>query len=684
MSEHNAPDHPRPRLLDQMAGEQDSLFELLAKRYRLMVTIRRCEEAIGRLLNEGLVHGTAHLSIGQEAVPVGVCSELTDDDYLTTTYRGHGWALAKGIDLTGFFAELFGREAGVCRGRGGSMHLCDIGVGLIGASGIVGGGLPIAVGSAYAAQVHGTDRVAVASFGDGATNIGTFHESINLAAVWRLPVVFVCENNLYGEFTPTRETCLLVDLAERAAAYGIPGRVVDGNDVEAVRGVAAEAIARARDGGGPTLIEAKTYRHRGHSRNDAGLYRPRSEVEAWLARDPLLLTRARLVELGSWSDKCEQELIAAVDEEIARAIEAASESPFPTPDALAEYVYAASPRAETVSDPVEPFPSRSISYREAVREALAEEMRRDATVVLFGEDIAVAGGVFKVTAELQQEFGAQRVRDTPISENAIVGMAIGAAAAGLKPVVEIMFADFLANAFDQLANHAAKLRYMSGGQLHLPLVVRAAHGGGIGFAAQHSQAATSWLLPFPGIKIVAPATPSDAKLLLKVAIRDPDPVLFLEHKALYAVKSEVASVDAALPELGAPIVRRPGTDVTILALSGTVSKALDASEVLAKDGIECEVVDLRGLVPLDTEALAERVRGTGRVLIVEEEPAQGGWAASIVVQLIQRTWPTLREPPCVLSGANVPVPYGPVLEKAFQPSVEAIVVGARRLVGSGD
>ena len=667
-----------------MSVEQIATVEQLTADYRLMLLIRRCEEAIGRLLNEGLVHGTAHLSIGQEAVPVGFCSELTRDDYLTTTYRGHGWALAKGVDLTGFFAELFGRETGVCRGRGGSMHLCDMGVGLIGASGIVGGGLPIAAGAAWAAQVRATDQVAIASFGDAATNIGTFHESVNLAAVWQLPVVFVCENNLYGEFTPARETCLLTDFAERAAAYGIPGRSVDGNDVAAVRAVAGEAIARARGGGGPTLVEAKTYRHRGHSRNDPGTYRPEAEVAAWLLRDPLVLARERLAELAGWNDESERELAASIDAEIARAVAAASEGAFPDPGALGEHVYAA--LAETAFDTAgggaaaaEP---RSLTYREAVRERLAEELRRDPSVVFFGEDVAAAGGVFKVTAGLQEEFGAERVRDTPISENALVGMAIGAAAGGLRPVVEIMFADFLANAFDQLVNHGAKLRYMSGGQLDLPLVVRSAHGGGIGFAAQHSQAATSWLLPFPGIKIVAPSTPEDAKLLLQAAIRDPNPVLFLEHKALYGVSGAVPP-DAPLPVLGTPRVRRAGGDLTILTLAGTVAKALAAAEVLAAEGIECEVVDLRGLVPLDDEPLTASLRRTGRLLVVEEEPAQGGWAGAVVTRLVQSAWPSLEAAPCVVSGANVPIPYGPVLEAAYQPSADAIVAAVRRMGAGG-
>jgi acetoin:2,6-dichlorophenolindophenol oxidoreductase subunit beta len=325
-----------------------------------------------------------------------------------------------------------------------------------------------------------------------------------------------------------------------------------------------------------------------------------------------------------------------------------------------------------------------LSYREALREALAEEMRDDPTVIVFGEDIALAGGIFKVTEGLRSEFGADRVRDSPISENALVGAAVGAAAAGLKPVVEIMFADFLANAFDQLVNHAAKLRYMSGGQLQLSLVVRCAHGGGIGFAAQHSQAATSWLLPFPGIKIVAPATPGDAKLLLKAAVRDPDPVLFLEHKALYGMRGPAPDADEPIPMLGTPVVRRVGSDLTLVSLAGTVGTALTAGEHLAVDGIECEVVDLRGLVPLDLHVVVDSLRRTGKLLVVEEEPAQGGWASLIVSRIAQQAWPALKSAPRVISGSVSPIPYSPPLEQAYLPQVEAIVAAGRELAGAGD
>jgi pyruvate dehydrogenase E1 component beta subunit len=322
---------------------------------------------------------------------------------------------------------------------------------------------------------------------------------------------------------------------------------------------------------------------------------------------------------------------------------------------------------------------RAISYREAVREALAEEMRRDPTVVVFGEDVAAAGGVFKVTDGLLSEFGPLRVRDSPISENALVGAAIGCAVAGLRPVVEVMFADFLANGFDQLVNHAAKLRYMSGGQLGAPMVVRCAHGAGIRFAGQHSQATTSWLLPFPGLKIVAPATPADAKALLVAAIRDPDPVVFVEHKALYGIRGEL-DTDPGRGRLGMPFVHRKGTDVTAVCLSGTVAVTMAAAEELAAEGVECEVVDLRGLAPLDLTPVLTSLAVSGRLLVVEEEPARGGWGAAIVSQVVQHAWAGLRVAPHVVSAAGSPVPYSPVLEDAYLPRVDTVVAAGRWLV----
>jgi len=309
--------------------------------YRQMLEIRLFEEKVQELFMQGLIQGTTHLCQGQEAVSVGAIGALRDDDYLTITYRGHGHALARGVDMKACFAELMGRATGCCRGVGGSMHFTDVSRGLLGAFAIVGAGLPVAVGAAVSAMRQGFDRVALTFIGDGATNIGTFHESLNLASTWKAPVVFIIENNLYGEYTPLRETTPLDDLAERAKAHAMPGVVVDGQDVDAVHSAVADAVARGRDGQGPTLLEMKTYRYRGHSRTDPAKYRPDGELETWKARDPIQVLGDRLAELGLLSvdeqSSLRQECQRLVDE----TAEAAKAAPNPTLEEIRPYVYAA-------------------------------------------------------------------------------------------------------------------------------------------------------------------------------------------------------------------------------------------------------------------------------------------------------------------------------------------------------
>jgi len=300
------------------------------ERYGLMLLIRLFETEMQRLFLKGEVHGTTHLCAGQEAVPVGVCSALEPDDYLAGTYRGHGHALAKGTDPDALLAEMLGRSTGVCGGRAGSMNVIDVEHGLVGCFGIVGGSIAAATGAALAARHQG--RVAVAMFGDGATNQGYFHECLNFAAVLALPVVFVCENNFYGEFTPMLEVTAGGDITSRAAAYGIPARTIDGNDVWAVREAALEAVQRARAGGGPTLLECQTYRHHGHSKADPAKYRPPEEVERWLARDPLEVAKTRLTNLGI-SERERSDVEDAVKARIARSVESALAAPYPDPGA---------------------------------------------------------------------------------------------------------------------------------------------------------------------------------------------------------------------------------------------------------------------------------------------------------------------------------------------------------------
>lgn len=317
----------------------ESNLDLIAA-YRMMWLIRAFEDRVQELFLQGAVAGTTHLCQGQEAVSVGVCSALRRSDYITCTYRGHGHTLAKGADATKAMAEILGRGDGLCRGLGGSMHLADAGCGALGSFAIVGAGIPIAVGAAWSARLRETDQVAVAFFGDGTVNIGAFHEGLNLAAVWKLPAVFVCENNLYGEYTPFNQTSPVQHVADRAAAYAMPAERVDGNDVEQVYAAAQRAIARARRGDGPTLVECETYRQRGHSRSDPGTYRPADEVARWMARDPLVLLRERLVRSGLLDDKSAERVAAEARAQIDEAERAARESsPLPV-DEVASYVYA--------------------------------------------------------------------------------------------------------------------------------------------------------------------------------------------------------------------------------------------------------------------------------------------------------------------------------------------------------
>ena len=308
--------------------------------YREMVRIRFFEEKVQELFLRNLVQGTTHLCQGQEAVSVGTIAALQAKDYVTMTYRGHGQALARGMDMEGIFAELMGRRTGVSLGLGGSMHLTDANLNLIGCFAIVGAGLPVAVGAAMSSKLRGDGRVSVTFFGDGATNIGTFHEALNMASVWKAPVIFVIENNLYGEYTPLRTTAPIDDLAERAQPFRMPGVVVDGNDVEKVYAAAATAVERARRGDGPSLLECKTYRHRGHSRTDPGKYRPEAEVKAWLARDPLLITAERLRQLGVLSSDEDAELRAQLEEQINGCVERAEKAEYPTAEDARRSVYA--------------------------------------------------------------------------------------------------------------------------------------------------------------------------------------------------------------------------------------------------------------------------------------------------------------------------------------------------------
>ena len=642
--------------------------------YRKMTEIRQFEKRAYDLFMQNLVKGTTHLGTGQEAVAAGVSQAMRDDDYMFVTYRGHNHVLARGTPMTQVMAELLGRENGLMHGKGGSMHLLDTSRGILGAYAIIGAQLVIANGSAWSALYRGTGQVTVCFLGDGATNIGAFHEALNLASVWQLPVVFICENNQYMEYTPIGSvTAVPRPAADRAASYGLDPVVVDGNDVEAVYEVAQAALGRARDGGGPALIEALTYRHGGHSRADPGKYRPDDEVIQWLARDPLPAYRAVLTGRGVRPSGAGRDRRPGPP----RRWTGPPRRPRPVPSPASSWPpRTCGPTAVThgATDLLPNGPDVTvITYRDAVTRGIAQEMSRDPSVVFLGEDVAAAGGVFKTTPGLLEQFGPRRVRDTPISEQAILGAAMGAAMTGLRPIAEIMFSDFFAVCWDLIANEMAKSRYMSDGQLTLPLVVRCANGAGLRFGAQHSQSVENWAMAVPGLKVVAPSNPRDVIGLLAAAVRDPDPVIFFEHKGLYPSRGEVPDGEIT-DELGRASVLRQGGDATILALAAMVPRAMAAAEKLsAEDGIEATVVDVRSLVPLDTQTILAEVARTGRLFTVEENPRLCGWGAEIVSIVAEEAFGALAGPVIRITTPHIPLPAADRLEDHVLPSVDRIV-----------
>ena len=651
--------------------------ETLRDLYVTMRRIRAFEDKTADLFQEGVVKGTAHSYKGEEAIAAGVCATLRDDDIIASYHRGHGHCIAKGARIDRMMAELMGRQTGYCQGLGGSMHIADMELNIMGANGIVGAAMPLATGAGLAAKLQGSDKVAVAFFGDGASNQGVFHESLNLAAVWKLPVIFVCENNQYALSTSYRNTTAVSQVSTRAASYEIPGITVDGNDGVEVYLVLREAVDRARAGEGPTLIEAMTYRHGQHSlRVNLRDPRPEGELESWMNRDPIARMEKRLTTEGGFSDAQFDETTQAIDEEIETAVTFGRESPEPGMQVMLDAVYA--PHAEH-SEPG-PETERMLSYPEALNEALEQEMLRDDRVFLMGEDVGATGGIFGVSKGLMERYGAERVRDTPISEATFVGCGVGAAIAGMRPVVEIQIFDFVALTMDMLVNQAAKFRFMLGGKPSVPLVVRGPQGGGIRLAAQHSQSLEAWFTHVPGLVVAAPSTPYDAKGLLVAAIRDDNPVVFLEQKLLYLGGNGPVPEELYAIPLGKADIKRAGTDVTVVATSAMVPRALSAATVLARDGISVEVVDPRTLQPLDEETILASVRKTNRLLIVHEAWVRGGFGAEVAAMAVDKAFDYLDAPVARLGAPHTPMPYNDRLELEVIPSQERIVEAIRGLL----
>jgi pyruvate/2-oxoglutarate/acetoin dehydrogenase E1 component/TPP-dependent pyruvate/acetoin dehydrogenase alpha subunit len=663
-------------------SEYDRAF--LLSLYERMVLIREFEETVKFLFLEGSMPGTIHQCQGQEATAVGVCSALQSGDWITSTFRGHGHALAKGLTPQELLDELFGAETGCCKGRGGSMHVGNMAKGMVPGIAIVAGGIPLATGMALSFKMRKEDKVVACFFGDGAIAEGAFHEGVNMAAIWNLPVIFICENNLYGASTRVELVMKNARISDRAASYGFRGETVDGNDVLAVLAASGKAVEECRRGGGPVLLELLTYRRTGHSRRDPCHYQPKAERELWARCDPIERFAAKL----ELSNAEREEIQQRIQLDLSRAVERAKGAPQPKAEGITDYIFAApvdrstpGDRSRNLSGHDSAFNvnrvTRRLGIAEALREGIAEEMAADPAVFCIGEDIGVRGGwggAFTVTLGLEEPF-ADRMINTPIAELGFFGVATGAAMMGMRPIADVQYGDFLFLASDQIINNAAKMRYMSGGAVSVPLVMRAPVGA-TGRGAQHAQNMERYFTGVPGLKVVAPSTAYDAKGLLKAALRDGNPVLIFEHKLLYGSKgaraesgainatSEIPATEYLVP-LGKAAVRRKGRDVTVLGWLLMVHYATEAAERLAAEGrCDVEVIDVRSLAPIDWETIGESVAKTGRVVIVEEGPKTGGVGAELAAGIAER-WPSARI--ARVASPDIPVPFTPVLEEIYRP-----------------
>ncbi|AXS41704.1 pyruvate dehydrogenase (acetyl-transferring) E1 component subunit alpha [Breoghania sp. L-A4] len=648
---------------------------------RAMIRVRMFEDKCAELYTREKIRGFLHLYDGEEAIAAGIIPVLGPNDRIVATYREHGHALARGIPMNAVMAEMYGKKSGCSGGRGGSMHLFDAARNFCGGNAIVGGGLPLAVGLALADKMRGETRISACFFGEGAVAEGEFHEAMNLATLWNLPVLFVCENNRYAMGTALEYSESETDIHAKAASYEIASEAVDGMDVVAVEAAARRAQEMINTSGKPYFLECRTYRFRPHSMFDAQLYREKAEIDEWRKKGPIVRFRGWLQQTGlaheADIETIEREVAAEIDAAVAFA-EAAEWEPLAD---LARFVTA----EDRPAPPAAPRPAGKTiqtTYREAVREAIIDAMSRDERVFLMGEDVGRYGGCYAVTKGLIGEFGPDRIRDTPLSESGFTGAGIGAALAGMRPIVELMTVNFSLLALDQILNTAATIRHMSGNQFGVPLVIRMATGAGRQLAAQHSHSLEGWYAHIPGLRVLAPATLEDARGMLWTALQDPDPVLIFENVMLYNRAGTLAA-NAGPVDIDRAVMRREGDALTLITYGGSLFKTLEAADSLASDGIEAEVIDLRSLRPLDDATIMASLAKTHRAVIIDEGWRSGSLAAEISARITEQAFWDLDAPVGRVCSAEVPIPYPKHLEDAAIPQAETIVAAAKTVLGRG-
>jgi 2-oxoisovalerate dehydrogenase E1 component len=617
---------------------------------------------------------------GHEAAQIGVGWPLKPKfDWISPYYRDVVLCLRMGVTALDLMLSVLAKPADPASGgKQTPGHFSDTSLN------IISGGSPVATqmvhgaGAAYALKMDGTDKVVMTSYGEGAGAEGDTHEAFNFAAIYKLPEIFVCQNNGFAISVPFHKEYAVKHAAHRAAGYGFPGVTLDGRDPVSCYHVAKQAVARARAGKGPTLIECLVDRLGAHSsEDDQRRYRSQEELDQLAANDCLERFKKRLLEEAILDQGTLAEYEERVKDEVTRATRQGLDSPDAKPEDALTNVYSSDVPAAI--DPDSGGETEDMNMVQAVRDALTREMERDKRVMVLGEDVGPKGGVFLVTDGLHARFGEERVIDTPIAESSIAGIALGLALAGKRPVAEIQFTDFAHMAFNQITNEIAKFRYRSDGDWGVPLVVRAPMGGHSHGALYHSQSIEARFAT-PGLKIVIPSTPYEAKGLLIAAMRDPDPVLFFEHKRLYRMfKEPVPKGDYLIPLQQARVVR-PGDDLSVFCYGLMVHYALEAAKNLGQEGWSVEVVDLRTVYPLDKESIVASARKTGKCLVVYEDNYSVSVGSEVAAIIADDVWRWLDAPVKRLGGLDVPaMPYAQPMEDFFMPNPEKITQALREL-----
>lgn len=644
----------------------------LIEMYRLMALSRDFDKRAVSAQRQGRL-GTYALLEGHEAVQIGSALAFGPDDFIYPGYREHGVQLAFGMPYDVILSYWRGHpntDWDVHRYRMMTVTVP------------IASQLPHAVGHAYAARLRGEDVVTGTYFGDGATSENDFHSGLNFAGVWKTPTVFICANNGYAISVPYEKQTAAESIAQKAIAYGIDGIRIDGMDPLAVYQATRDAVSRARAGDGPTLIEAICYRYGPHATaDDPSLYRNADEVESWRGRDPLLRMRLFLERQDLWGESSEQQLLSEAGEAFDAALGRLEDQEPVDRSSIVRQAYDRIPESlvdqlhelqrlagepPTVfddgevwsvgQDPVVSGPTEKWTMAEAINAAMRQAMERTRDLVVLGEDVGVAGGVFRLTAGLQEAFGDDRVIDTPLNESGIVGTAIGMAVSGTRAIAEIQFEGFVYPAFDQIASHLGRIRFRSRGHATVPVVVRFPNGAGIGAHEHHCDSPEAYFMHVPGLVVVIPSNPRDAKGLMAAALESPDPVVFLEPKVLYRSEREDVVIDHYTIPIGRARVAREGSDVTVVTYGGMVPQTLRAAEELGAGGIDAEVIDLRTIYPWDIETVVASVEKTGRLLLVQEPQRTGGVAAEIAATIGERCGYSLETPIRRIAATDAPWP----------------------------